>query len=147
MRDLKGNWLQIIRKKESLKLDIIKDTINPRLKKISETFPDLDKFPEFYIRLMQLTLNYSELKKSLGAVKWAVGRVSLLQKDYVSKINRCKEQLKIKDLVNQFYGRVSSTLKQVDSNLRYLEECRKIMKSYPDIKDMVTVCIYGFPNV
>src|SRR3989344_5271671 len=98
MRDLKGNWLQIIRKKESLKLDIIKDTINPRLKKISETFPDLDKFPEFYIRLMQLTLNYSELKKSLGAVKWAVGRVSLLQKDYVSKINRCKEQLKIKDL-------------------------------------------------
>ena len=55
-KNLKGNWLQIIRKKESLKLDIVKAIIEEKLIKISEKFPDLDVLPEFYIKLMKLTL-------------------------------------------------------------------------------------------
>ena len=37
MKKLGGNWLQIIRQKESLKLDVIKDCIVPRLKNVLET--------------------------------------------------------------------------------------------------------------
>ncbi|MBU0457215.1 MAG: GTPase [Nanoarchaeota archaeon] len=146
-KNLKGNWLQIIRIKESLKLDIIKDTIVPRLEKILHTFPGTADLPQFYIKLIRLTLDYSQLKKSFGAVNWAIKRIRSLQKEYVGNITRTKERDKIKDLSKQFYGRVSSTLKQIDPNLKYLEESRKIMKNYPDIKEMFTVCIYGFPNV
>jgi len=146
-KNLTGNWLQIIRQKESLKLDIIKDNIVPRLDKIVEIFPDTRVMSKFYIDLMQLTLDYGELKKSLGAAGWAAKRIRLLHREYVSKINKTKEREKIKGLIREFYGRISSTLNQINPNLKYLEESRRTMRTYPDIKDMFTVCVYGFPNV
>ena len=146
-KNLKGNWLQIIRQKESLKLDIIKDTIVPRLDKILKSFPATKDLSDFYTKLIDLTLDYFQYKKSLGAVNWVIGKIRVLHKSYVSKIIKCKDRTKIKELSREFYGRLSSLLKQVSQNLAYLEVCRKIMRSYPDVKDMFTVGIYGFPNV
>lgn len=146
-KNLKGNWLQIIRKKEGLKLDIIKDNIVPRLKKILEDFPGTAGLPLFYIKLMRLTIDLPKFKNSCGAVNWAVERISDLHKKYVREINKTKDRWKIKELSKQFYGRISSILKQIDKHLSYLEECRLIFRTYPDVKEMFTVCIYGFPNV
>ncbi len=146
-KKLKGTWLQIIKKKESLKLDLIKDDIINKLEKILSQFPQTAILPEFYIKLMRLTLDFAELKKSLGAVNWASKRIRTLHREYISKINRAQEQPYLRKASTEFYGRVASTLKQIDQNLKYLEESRKIMRTYPDIKDMFTVCIYGFPNV
>jgi len=111
------------------------------------TFPDTNALPDFYIKLMRLTLEFTDFKKSLGAINWAIKKISRFQKTYVSKIIKSKDRDMVKNLSKQFYGRISSVLKQIESNLSYLELCRKIMRSYPDIKDMFTVCIYGFPNV
>lgn len=146
-KNLTGNWLQIIRKKECLKLDIIKDSINPRLEKVLGVFPETKQLPFFYVKLMELTLDFPAYKKSCGAIDWAIKRVRKLQSDYVRRIIKTKERDKIKELSKQFYGRLASVLKQIDSNLEYLESARKILRTYPDIKDMFTVCIYGFPNV
>jgi len=146
-KKLEGSWLQIIKRKESLKLDIVKDDIVSKLEKILSQFPQTEVLPHFYIRLMKLTLEFGDLKKSLGAVNWASRRIRMLHKEYIGKINRTPEQPQIRRASTEFYGRVSSTLKQIDVNLKYLEESRKIMRTYPDIKDMFTVCIYGFPNV
>ncbi|PIN76528.1 hypothetical protein COV17_02150 [Candidatus Woesearchaeota archaeon CG10_big_fil_rev_8_21_14_0_10_36_11] len=146
-KNLQGNWLQIIRKKESLKLDIVKESIYQRLEKTRNSFPSTNDLSSFYLKLMQLTLDYPMYKKSLGAVQWSMRKIHTLHKGYVSKINKTKERESIKDLTTQFYGRISSVLKQVDPNFIYLEKARKIMRSYPDIKDMFTICIYGFPNV
>jgi nucleolar GTP-binding protein len=146
-KKLEGTWIQVIKKKESLKLDIVKDDIVSKLEKILSQFPQTEVLPQFYIKLMKLTLEFSELKKSLGAVNWASMRIRKLHREYISKINRGQEQPLIRKASTEFYGRVSSTLKQIDENLKYLEESRRIMKTYPDIKDMFTVCIYGFPNV
>ncbi|MBT4935211.1 GTP-binding protein [Candidatus Woesearchaeota archaeon] len=146
-KNLQGNWLQIIRKKESLKLDIVKEVISQRLEKTRNSFPSTNDLSSFYLKLMQLTLDYPMYKKSLGAVQWALRKVYSLHRMYVSKVNKTKDRESIKDLTKQFYGRISSILKQVDVNFAYLETARKIMRSYPDIKDMFTICIYGFPNV
>ena len=128
-------------------IDIVKDTIVPRLQKILETFPGTSEIPEFYQKLIKLTLDYPALKKSFGAVNWAIQKIRFLHKTYVSKIVKTKEREKIKFLMTQFYGRISSIMKQIDKNLHYLEQARKVMRGYPDIKEMFTVCIYGFPNV
>jgi len=146
-KKLQGTWIQLIKRKESLKLDIVKDSLVSKLEKILSDFPQTEVLPAFYITLMKLTLDFSELKKSLGAVNWASRRIRLLQKDYIGKINRSLDQPPIRKYSTEFYGRVSSTLKQIDPNLKYLEESRRVMRTYPDIKDMFTVCIYGFPNV
>ncbi|MBT3813991.1 GTP-binding protein [Candidatus Woesearchaeota archaeon] len=147
MKKLKGNWLQIIRQKEGLKLDVVKNTIVTRLDKSLKSFPSTKDLSEFYTKLMKLTLDYPNYKKSLGAVNWAIEKTRLLHKKYVSKVVKTKGRDDIKELSKQFYGRISSILKQIDSNLVYLDQCRKIMKDYPDIKEMFTICVYGFPNV
>ncbi len=51
-------------------------------------------------------------------------------------------------LRTEFYGRISSVVKQIKDQLKYLEEARKVLKSFPTIKTSVpTVVIAGCPNV
>lgn len=144
---LKGDWIKAIKQKESLKLDIIKDVLNTRLNKILADFPETIKLPTFYTQLLELTLDYPLFKKSFGAMKWATQKISFFQRMYVSKLNKERNPHKIGILSKEFYGRISSVIKQIDPNLKYLEESRRIMKTYPDVKDMFTICVYGFPNV
>ncbi len=146
-KKLRGNWLQIIRQKEALKLDVIKDNVTPRLIRILQAFPNTLDMSNFYNRLMELTLDYVQYKKSLGAINWAMKKVNLLHREFVRRIIKEKDRQEISALSKQFYGRISSVLKQIDSNLQYLEVARKIMRTYPDVKDLFTVCLYGFPNV
>ena len=80
-------------------------------------------------------------------MKWAQNKTRFFQKEYVSKIIKEKDRAVISQLSKQFYGRLSSVLKQIDDNLAYLEYSRKIMRTYPDVKEMFTVCLYGLPNV
>jgi len=135
-------------KLELLKLEIIKTTIVERLKKIIKSYPSLDNMDEFYKQLIRCTLDYKDLKKSLGAVNWAVDKTQYFFKVFSSKIKKTSDLNLINKFRREYYGRVSSVLKQIKKNLRYLEEARKIMKNYPAIKTSVyTVCIFGFPNV
>ena len=146
-KNLKGNWLEVIRKKEALKQDIVKDVTVTRLAKTLDEFPETLKLPEFYVKLMELTLDFSEYKKSCGAISWALNRIRNLHSMHVKRIFKEKEGNKVKLITKQFYGRLSSILKQIDPQLKFLESARKIMRTYPDVKEMYTVCIYGFPNV
>ncbi len=145
-KKLAGNWLQVIRTKEMMKLDIVKDTLNSRLSKILHAFPSIE-LPPFYLSLMKLTLDYPSYKKSCGAVNWAMGKIRFFHKSSVQKISKEKERQAVTEISRQCYGRMSSILQQIKENLAYLEHSRKVMRTYPDVKDMFTVCIYGFPNV
>lgn len=146
-KKLEGEWLEKIRKKEMIKLEVVKEQLAARLDKIVKSFPSLGQLGKFYVELIKLTLDYGELKKALGGVSWAIGKVRYLHKKYVSKIGKCGGREGIKKLGNEFYGRVSSVVKQIDEQLVFLEESRKVMRRYPDVKEMFTVCIFGFPNV
>ncbi len=146
-KKLKGLWLDKIRTKEMIKLDVIKGELTFRLNKIIKSFPSLNHLPKFYIELLKLTLDYKELKKSLGGINWALEKIRFFQRNYVRKISRSGDVRKIKQFGREFYGRISSVMKQIDKQLFYLEESRKIMKNYPDVKEMPTVVIFGFPNV
>ena len=146
-KKLKGNWLEVVRKKEAIKLDIIKDVIQTKLQKIHTTFPSLKDLPYFYVELIKVTQDFGEFKRSLAALEWAQRTLSLIHRQYVAKIMTSTNRELIKSFSAQFYGRASSVIKQLDPQLKFLERSRKIMRTYPDIKEMFTVCIYGFPNV
>ena len=146
-KKLEGERLEIFQKKECSKLDIVKDNLTDRMQKILTDFPSFDSLNNFYNKLVRLTLDYAKLKQSLGAVNWAVSRVRLLHKDYVRKIAKTEEVSKVTSFSKEFYGRISSIVKQINSNLHFLESARRMMRTYPDVKEMFTVCIYGFPNV
>ena len=146
-RKIVGTALQVLRQKESIKLNVVNDVLISRLENILDEFPKEKELPPFYQALLKLTLDYVWFKKSCGAVHWARQKVKELHREYVSKINRTSEMKKIPALSQQFYGRVSSLLKQIQPELAYLDECRKIFRTYPDVQELPTVCLYGFPNV
>ena len=146
-KKLEGDHLTVIRTRESLKLDVIKYTLVQRLQKVLDDFPDTKSLPVFYQKMLDLTLDYALFKKSLGAVNWCLQKIRVLHRDNVRRLAKERKEANINPLAKQFYGRVSSLLKQIKPNLEYLDQSRKVMKMYPDIKEMFTACIYGFPNV
>jgi len=147
-KELTGTKVERSKKIELIKLDVIREEISTRLLGILKTFPSLEELPEFYNELIKCTLDYPMLKKSLGALNWANKKVVEMHKKYLIKIKKCMEIGKINEYRREFYGRISSILRQIKSALKYLETARRTMKNYPAIKTGTkTIAIAGFPNV
>ena len=142
-----GQWIDKVRKKELIKIDVAKDKLTIPLKKILDEFPSFDGLPDFYKELTKLTLDVEKVKHALASVKWAITRIGEFQKMYARKVAKSSRQPEIKAAIKEFYGRVSSVLKRQEKHFKTLNKARKVMRTYPDIKEMFTVCIFGFPNV
>jgi len=98
--------------------------------------------------MVKITLEYPQLKKSLGAVDWGIKQVNVLSKNYSLKIKRAREQSNMRSFRKEYYGRISSVIKQINPQLKYLEASRKTMKRFPAIKTgLHTIAIAGYPNV
>ncbi len=133
---------------EMAKIDAIADALMKHLSHILMAFPKVDDLPEFYQQLVKCTLEYSDLKHALGAVNWAVKRISDFRRFYMDKIKRTRDFVSINGYRKEYYGRVSSVVKKIKKELIYLESARKIMREFPQIKtSMPTIAICGFPNV
>lgn len=145
---IKGTRLEKSKKLELVKIDAVKDLLSSKLQRMIKGFPDLESLPEFYKELVKCTIDYPALKKSLGSLKWAWQKVSEMHRNYSRKIKKCQEMSRINSYRREYYGRISSVLKQIKNELNYIEQARKIMKGFPSIKtEIKTVTIAGFPNV
>jgi len=67
-KKLTGEWLDKIRTKEMIKLDVVKADLVARLDKVVKSFPSIRHLPEFYIGLLKLTLDYKGLIRALGGL-------------------------------------------------------------------------------
>ncbi len=144
----KGPRLEKVKAGELARIREIKRVLVKHLNIILKGFPSLDSLTEFYNELVRATLDYPELKKSLGAMKWARDMVEKLSSQYLTKLKRTQHLRKISEYSSEYYGRISSVMKQVRRQLEYLEDARRVVRNYPSIKSGIfTVCIAGFPNV
>ncbi|NQU99049.1 50S ribosome-binding GTPase [Candidatus Woesearchaeota archaeon] len=145
---LKVDRLKKSKTLEIEKVDAINDILNSKLAKIITSFPNFDNLTEFYTELVKTVIEYKELKKSLGAMNWGKNKIADFSKIYKVKIKRCNDLDVIRRFGKEYYGRISSVLKQISKNLEFLEESRRIMRDFPSIKDnLFTVAITGFPNI
>ena len=145
---IKGTRIEKSKKVEMVKLNAVKDVLSARFERIIKGFPDLEGLPDFYRELVKATVDYPALKKSLGALKWAQTKVKEMHKKYSISIKKCQEINRINNYRREYYGRISSILKQIKNELNYIDIARKIMKGFPAIKTgLKTVAIAGFPNV
>ncbi len=143
-KKLHGTWSEKIKAKERRKVDIVAAQLTASLESIVRSFPSFSHLPPFYQKLVALTLEEKELRQSLGAIPWAQRKIRDFQRITLRQLNQHSTG-KVSSAA--FYGRVSSVLKQIDSALAYLERARYVMRTYPDVKEMPTACVYGFPNV
>ncbi|MBW2992157.1 50S ribosome-binding GTPase [Candidatus Woesearchaeota archaeon] len=133
---------------EEVKIQAISSSLQKQLNNIVDKFPRINELDEFYQELFKAMVDLGSIKKSLAAVKWCSGAVDKISNEYISKIRKCQELQRVNAIRREYYGRVSSFLKQIKKNLSFIEETRKIVKDFPVIKtSLFTVAIAGFPNV
>jgi nucleolar GTP-binding protein len=118
-----------------------------RLESYVKNFPSLNKLPLFYQEIIDIKIDSDKLKKSLGAIDWARKTVDMVYTTQSSFLTKSGNIEFLKQKQKEIYGRVSSIIKQVDKNLVFLSGAQKILRSFPDILDVPTVVIAGYPNV
>ncbi len=131
-----------------LKIATVKDYLSSRFNTIIDKYPNFDNLTEFYTQLLKLTLDFKQLKKSLGTIAWSVGKIHELSTDSIRRIKRCMDPSVVGEYLRKYYGRIGSVLRQAEKQMIHLHMMRQVMRDYPSIKeDEFTVCIAGFPNV
>jgi nucleolar GTP-binding protein len=110
-------------------------------------FPSLNNIHPFYQELIQLHLSVDKVKQALGAVQWASQTIQkIVYKQLPSLRNTINKQV-IQQKHREILGRISSVLKQIDSHLILLVKAQLMFKNFPEIQDVPTVVIAGYPNV
>lgn len=113
---------------------------------MQKRFPQLDDLAPFYQELIKCTLDYDELKKSLGAITWTKQQIKRVLDEHKKRFARAEGG--IVAIRKSFSGRVSSIVEQIKPNLDYLEKARKTLKTFPSLKTgRTTIVIAGAPNV
>lgn len=127
------------------KIKTVKSVVHKLLDKYIKSFPSFDRLNKFHYEIIDLLIGIDELKKSLGALKWADEKIKRIVREAIKIAN--KEE-NYREILKMAYGRISSIIYQIDKHLKFLEEARIKMKNIPDINvEVPTVIIAGYPNV
>ena len=132
----------IIAKTESFSTIII-DTLERYVKE----FPSINNLPEFYQEILQIKIDVNKLKKALGAVDWARKTCKMIYTGQSGSLRKSKNIEFMMQKQKEIQGRITSVLKQIDKELKLLAEAQLYLNKLPDIHDMPTVVIAGYPNV
>jgi len=140
--------LQRQRKTAQAKVTKSQNTIVKILQRYVKSFPSLDAQPPFYYELLDVSVGIGKLKKSLGALDWATGRIRNIGADTRNEISQSDGKDRISELVSSAYGRFSSVLRQISKDLDFLSQSRVHFIKAPVIDpDKPTIVTAGAPNV
>lgn len=137
------------RKKKTIiaKTDSFCTSIIITLEGYVKKFPSIDNLHPFFQELLEIKFDVDELKKSLGGVDWARKTVNMVYTTQIKQLKRSQNIEFLKQKQKEIFGRVTSIVKQVKNELKTLKYARDVFQSFPDIEDIPTVVIAGFPNV
>lgn len=140
--------LNTAKDKELVRIDCVESYLTSTLSLIEKSFPSIDALPNFYYELCNLNFNSDDLKKALSSLPWAASKISELARETKRRIKLSKTPDAAKKYRNAFYGRTDSIMKKISKKLLEIENARRIMKSFPAVKQGIfTVAFVGFPNV
>lgn len=133
---------------EVARVRAVQNSIVSTLQGYVKKFPSFDGLSPFYQDLAAILLDMDQVRKSLGAIDWAWKRVNEVGDETVPEIKRAPHAEVALRAKSHGYGRMSSLLKQVDSDLRFLDEARQKLRKLPMIDSEVpTIVVAGYPNV
>ncbi len=140
-------------KKKELKLFIVKkisvaaNSLDDKITGIIKQFPDIDNSPEFLKEMIATAIPLGEYKRALGHLQSKKKILKMIQRKAIGLIHKSRNPKETTKAERGFFGRVSSVIMELDSDLALLEKLRKEMKEFPDIDaEAPTAIIAGFPN-
>ena len=121
--------------------------IKDKLKSILDAVPEIESMQPFYQDYIDITVGVDAMKQALGALNWAYGILTQLEKEYGAKIrkNPCEKSTKIQ---KEAYGRIASVVNKIKKELDFLDYAKQNLRNMPTIDfEATTIVIAGFPNV
>jgi len=122
-------------------------TITSELEHYVKKFPSIEQLSPYYQDIIDIKIDTNKLKKSLGAVDWARKTCEMVYSKQSRALKKTGNLEFLKQKQKEIYGRISSIVKQIDKDLIFLSTAQNILKDFPDIGDIPTVVIAGYPNV
>ena len=132
------------REKTLNKLATVSNVLSDYFKKIISAHPSYSTLPDFYREMVDIVVGLATLRKSLAALKWADGMIQKIISKSVREVKGGKEPDKV---LKAAYGRIASVVKQIDDELRFLNEAKRKMQTIPIFGDEPVVVVAGYPNV
>jgi nucleolar GTP-binding protein len=130
------------------KVRSVSDVIASTLGKYVKAFPSIERMSPFYSSLIDITIGKDKLRKSLGAIDWCRGTVARISRDAIRNISKAHSIDAIDSARRAAYGRISSIVKQIDNELKFVAIARNTIKKFPTVNvDIPTIVIAGAPNV
>ncbi len=140
-RQMKGKRVEEARVKTSCQVIIAS------FQSILDKTPKVEDLPMFYQDYIDVVVGVDELKKSLGALNWAVALLSKIENQYVHKIRRSKSE-NAASIRREAFGRISSIMNRIREELTFLDYAKARLRNMPTIDfEATTAVIAGFPNV
>ncbi|ATZ61599.2 MAG: NOG1 family protein [Methanosarcinales archaeon Met12] len=107
-------------------------------------FPNFDDIPQFYRELTDILVGIDQLKMSLSSLHWASTKVKTLSRSYIGNLRKGQNPAAIR---KQAFGRIASVVREIDSDLKFLNEARGKLRKLPAVADIPTIIVAGYPNV
>jgi nucleolar GTP-binding protein len=131
-------------KRQDLKISTAGNVLAESLMKVVRGFPSLDGLPPFYREMLDILVGADTMRISLSRLQWASRKVKQISKSYVTQA-RGGDGL---SAAKAAFGRMSSVIKSIDSDIDFLREARKKLREMPTVDSEVpTIIIAGYPNV
>ena len=113
-----------------------------------EMWPSLNALSSFDQALVEAAVGSDEYRRSLGAIQWAAERGRSIAGDTQRKILRLRDIDGFHQARRAAYGRFSSILDQVSSEIEWLGAARDTLRALPSIDSMEPcIVVAGSPNV
>ena len=121
--------------------------IKDKLKSILDAVPEIESLHPFYQDYIDITVGVDAMKQALGALNWAYGIITQLEKEYGSKIRKNPSE-RASSIQKEAYGRIASVVNKIKVDLDFLDFSKQSLRNMPTIDfDATTIVIAGFPNV
>jgi nucleolar GTP-binding protein len=117
------------------------------LENYTKNFPSINNLSVFYQELIDIKIDVNKLRKSLGAINWASKTCNNIYRKQSYFLKKSGKIDFLKQKQSEIYGRISSVVNQIESDLDFLINAQKIINKFPEINDISTVVIAGSPNV
>jgi len=139
----------LYKKKKTIiaKTDSFSTNVITNLEQYVKKFPSIDNLSSFYQELIDIKIDINKLKKSLGAVDWARKTCQMIYSKQSKSLKKSKKIDFLMQKQHEIYGRISSVVKQINKELLFLADAQNILKKFPEVHDIPTVVIAGYPNV
>lgn len=132
------------RRAEESMLLTASNILSDNLIDIVRQFPSFENIPEFYRELSDVLVSVDMLRSNLGSVQWAGEKIYEIGRTHVGKMRHSDDPKAIRSAA---FGRMSSIMRDIDKNLRFLNDARNKLRKLPDVVMEPTIVIAGYPNV